>query len=267
MTHNFDSEKNAEIYTLLWDSFNLSQGDLGLQERMMKWASKNKLLPKIPPEIPPYILENFGPPTQHQEKGKKQSPDWEKAYSLIQKIFNDPDLINYNLFVRFFTGEKLGSDKYELMDTWLRRMRSQVRALPENDRRIVEELVSELLRRGNLIATWERLQKINKDDSPYNEENELGNMLEIFLAHDKRFITSEEGRPRTGVSQKPDDEKDPFASYARRYLAKQTPIHSPAMSELFRALRNFLRKNESNFSQTLDQIIRAWEERHPGHTF
>ena len=41
-----ETEKNPEVYSLLWESFMLSQGKPALQELIFQWLSYTRTLPK-----------------------------------------------------------------------------------------------------------------------------------------------------------------------------------------------------------------------------
>src|SRR5688500_10990364 len=84
-TERQEQDKNPELYTFLWETFKLSQGNPKLQVKIFQWVHKKNMLPQIPSKPSLEIYNNFGSPTAHTVSGQTQVVDWQEAKNIWQK--------------------------------------------------------------------------------------------------------------------------------------------------------------------------------------
>lgn len=273
-----EKEKSPEIFTLLWETFNLSQGNPDLQKLMFEWISAHNLLPKkIPDTIPRTIFDDFGPPGQHVNSGRHNEIDWENAKKIVEKYREKLDQKLAILIDRFMENDVYDPEQLKEIETCFK---EKISKIPKDSEEVelLRKLGTDAFRKKEVIKMWQGL--VEAKNKPSNSKNKLAEeILDGMIARDKKYLSpldfdeleyKTEGRPRRGRSLKPDDQYDSFASYIRIYILKKNKeTHSLGVSRLINELHTLVHSPNlsDNFFQKINEVAKLWENRHPRQKF
>ena len=143
------------------------------------------------------------------------------------------------------------------------------KTLSSVQRNAVDQLRGDAKRKEEIIKIWHLLNKAKESPgSLFGHADEIEFLEKILLEiikRDMNFIKTKEGRERTGVSKKPDDDKDSFASYTRKYiLRKEKEVRTPGLKKLVDLLHQFAHSSNRGImvENALEDLQDLWETRH-----